>query len=192
MKLKMSENSLFAILLRSPWWISLLIVAGFTLLSFALLPEAYVAFGVMGGFPFLVIAVLAARKQWHAPSTARVSEMLTRVGAMSWRDFSALIGQIYVGQGFAVTPLNSTAADFLVVKGPQRTLVSCKRWKAANHGVEALRELVAAKEAQTAQQCTYLSLAPVSDTAQRFARAQGVSLLSGDALARFLLEKPRA
>lgn len=192
MKLKMSENSLFAILLRSPWWISLLVVAGFTLLSFALLPEAYVAFGVMGGFPFLVIAVLAARKQWRAPSAARVADMLTRVSTMSWRDFSALVGQIFVEQGFAVTRLNSTAADFLVVKGPQRTLVSCKRWKAANHGEEALRELVAAKEAQQAQQCSYLSLAPISDTAQRFAKAQGVTLLSGEALGRFLLEKPRA
>jgi len=39
MKLKMSDNSLFAVLLRSPWWISLLVVAGFTLLSFALLPK---------------------------------------------------------------------------------------------------------------------------------------------------------
>ena len=115
--------------------------------------------------------------------------------ALSPRGACHMQGDMYgvdAGQGFAVTPLNSTAADFLVVKGPQRTLVSCKRWKAANHGVEALRELVAAKEAQTAQQCTYLSLAPVSDTAQRFARAQGVSLMSGDALARFLLEKPRA
>ncbi len=191
MKLKMSENSLFAILLRSPWWISLLVVAGFTLLSFALLPKAYVGFGVMGGFPFLVIAVLAARKQWRTPGAARVGEMLNRVGTMSWRDFSALVGQTYVEQGCTVTRLNSTAADFLVVRGPQRTLVSCKRWKAANHGVEALRELVAAKEAQEAQQCSYMSLAQVSDTAQRFARAQGVTLVSGDALGHFLLEKPR-
>lgn len=189
MKLKMSENSLFAILLRSPWWISLLIVAGFTLLSFALLPEEYVAFGVMGGFPFLVITVMAARKQWRAPSAARVSEILTRVGAMSWRDFSALVGQVYVEQGFTVTRLNGAAADFSVVKGTQRTLVSCKRWKAAIHGVEALRDLVAAKEAQEAQQCIYLSLSPVSDTAQRFAKAQGVSLVSGKALAHLLLQK---
>lgn len=189
MKLKMSENSLFAILLRSPWWISLLIVAGFTLLSFALLPEEYVGFGVMGGFPFLVIAVLAARKQWRAPSAARVADMLTRIGAMSWRDFSALVGQTYVEQGFTVTRLNSTAADFSVAKGAQRTLVSCKRWKAANHGVEVLRELVAAKEAAEAQQCAYLSLAPVSDTAQRFAKAQGVTLLSGKNLAHLLLQK---
>lgn len=189
MKLKMSENSLFAILLRSPWWISLLIVAGFTLLSFALLPDRYVGFGVMGGFPFLVISVLAARKQWRAPSAARVSDMLTRVSAMSWRDFSALIEQVYVEQGFTVTRLNTPAADFLLVKGAQGTLVSCKRWKAANHGVEALRDLVAAKEAQEAQQCVYLSLAPVSDTAQRFAKAQGVTLVAGEDLARLLLQK---
>jgi len=191
MKLKMSDNSLFAILLRSPWWISLLIVAVFTLLSFALLPQGYVAFGVMGAFPFLVITVLAARKQWNAPSAARVADMLARSGTMSWRDFSALIGQRYVEQGYAVTRLNSPAADFLLARGAQRTLVSCKRWKAAVHGVEALRELVAAKEAHEAQHCLYMSLAPVSDTAQRFAKAQGVTLLAGNALGHFLAEKPR-
>ena len=189
MKLKMSENSLFAILLRSPWWISLLIVAVITLLSFALLPRPYVAFGVMGSFPFLVITVLAARKQWRAPSAARVADMLARAGAMSWRDFSALIGQTYVEQGFTVTRLNNPAADFLLVKGSHRTLVSCKRWKAAVHGVEALRELVAAKDAQDAQHCVYLSLAPVSDTARRFAKSQGLTLCSGDDLARLLLQK---
>ncbi|PKO57799.1 MAG: restriction endonuclease [Betaproteobacteria bacterium HGW-Betaproteobacteria-18] len=191
MKLKMSENSLFAILLRSPWWISLAIVAAISLLSVALLPKPYVGFGVMGGFPFLVIGVLAARKQWHAPSPARVEDMLARVGAMAWRDFSALIGQIYVEKGFGVTRLNSPAADFLVVRGGQRTLVSCKRWKAANPGVEALRDLVAAKEAQEAQHCSYLSLTPVSDTARRFASAQGVTLVSGNDLGRFLAERPR-
>lgn len=191
MKLKMSKNSLFAILLRSPWWISMAIVAGFTLLSIALLPKPYVGFGVMGGFPFLIIGIIAARKQWHTPKPARVAEALARAGAMSWRDFSALIEQTYLQQGYAVTRLNSPAADFQVAKGGRATLVSCKRWKAANHGIDALRDLVAAKEAQEAQQCTYLSLVPASDTAQRFASAQGVTLLSGHDLGRFLAAKPR-
>lgn len=189
MKLKMSENSLFAVLLRSPWWISMAIVAGFSLLSIALLPKPYVAFGVMGGLPFLVIGILAARKQWHAPSPARVTEALTRAGAMSWRDFSALIGQTFVKQGYTVTRLNEPAADFQLVKGGHATLVSCKRWKAANQGVEALRDLVAAKETHEAQQCSYISLAPVSDTARRFATAQGVTLVFGADLARLLLQK---
>ena len=191
MKLKMSENSLFAILLRSPWWVSIALVAGFTLLSVALLPKAYVVFGVMGGLPFLVIGIIAARRQWRAPSAARVAEALARVASMPWRDFSALIAQTYLMHGYAVTHINSPAADFLVVKGGRATLVSCKRWKAANHGVEVLRDLMAAKDEREAQHCTYISMVPVSDTAQRFARAQGVALMSGDALGRFLVEKPR-
>lgn len=191
MKFKMAKNSLFAILLRSPWWISFVIVAVFTLTSITALPAPYVGFGVMGGLPFLVIGVMAARKQWRTPSSARVSEALAQAGAMSWRDFAGLIERMYVQQGYAVTRLNAAAADFQVAQSGQTALVSCKRWKAATHGVEVLRDLVAAKETQGAQQCTYLSVVPVSDTAKRFALAQGVTLLSGDDLGRFLLEKSK-
>ena len=56
----MSKNSLFAILLRAPWWISMAVVALLALAASALLPEPYVALGVMGGFPFLVIGSMAA------------------------------------------------------------------------------------------------------------------------------------
>ena len=91
MKFKMSENSLFALLLRSPWWISMVVVALIALASRALLPEPYVVFGVMGGFPFLVIGIMAAWRQWHAPSPARMAEVLKAAGAMSWRDFSSAI-----------------------------------------------------------------------------------------------------
>lgn len=191
MKLKMSENSLFAILLRSSWWISFCVVAVITLASFALLPKEYVAFGVMGSIPFLVIGLMTARKQWHAPNPARVAEALAQSGAMSWRDFSAQMQATYTQQGFAVTRLNSPAADFALLKNSQTTLVSCKRWKAASQGVDGLRDLLAAKEAQGAQQCTYVSLVPVSDTARRFAVAQQVKLLCDQDLGRFLIEKSR-
>jgi restriction system protein len=39
MKFKMSEKSLFAILLRSPWWVSFLIGALLVLLTRVFLPE---------------------------------------------------------------------------------------------------------------------------------------------------------
>ena len=65
MKFKMSEQSLFAILLRSPWWISLALAVGFALLARALLPAEYFVFGVMGGFPFIVIAVRKADDGAH-------------------------------------------------------------------------------------------------------------------------------
>lgn len=187
MKLKMSENSLFAVLLRSPWWISFLVVAAIALASGALLPAPYVAFGMMGGLPFLVIGVIAAWRQWRAPSAARVAEALARAGAMSWRDFSAAIEQALGRQGYAVTRLNSAAADFSLVKGGRVTLLSCKRWKAANQGIEPLRDLLAAKAAQEAHQCTYISLGPMTDNARRFAQEHGIHLMSDIELAQLVL-----
>lgn len=189
MKLKMSENSLFAVLLRSPWWISMVVVAVFALVSAAFLPKPYVAFGVMGALPFVVIGIIAAWRQWHAPSPTRVAEALRQAGAMSWRDFSVALERAYIQQGYAVTRLNAAAADFSLLKAGRTTLVSCKRWKAASHGVEALRDLVAAKEAQGADQCSYISLGAVSDNARRFAIAQGVALVSGDALGQLIVAR---
>ena len=173
-------------LLRSPWWVSLALVAVFALASNALLPAPYVAFGVMGGFPFLVIGIIAAWRQWRAPNPARLAEALKEAGGMSWRDFSGLIEQAYQRQGYAVTRLNGASADFRLVKGERTSLVSCKRWKAARHGIEGLRDLVAAREAQDADQFIYISLGQVTDNARRFALEQGIQLLCGNDLAQLI------
>jgi restriction system protein len=188
MKLKMAKNSLFAVLLRSPWWISMLLVVLFGLASFALLPKAYVPFGVMGALPFLVIGLMAASRQWDLPSTAAVAETLAQAGAMPWRTFADALDAAYRANGYTVTRLNGKAADLQLLKDGQATLVAAKRWKAANHGVEALRELVADKEAQSAAACVYISIGGVTDTAQQFAQAQGITLVADVALAQLLLQ----
>lgn len=186
MKFKMSENSLFAVLLRSPWWLSLLVVAVIVLASSALLPAAYVPFGVMGALPFLGIALLAAWRQRNAPNPARVAEALGQAAVMSWGVFSALIEAAFQRQGFVVTRLQQPGADFQLVKGDRITLVSCKRWKAANTGVQPLQALAAAQAALGASASTFISLAPVSDSAQRFAKAGGIHLTSANELAHLL------
>jgi restriction system protein len=75
-KFRMAEKSLFAILLRSPWWISLVLAGVIALVSKLALPAEMFWFGAMGGFPFLVIAVMAARRQMQQPSAARVQQTL--------------------------------------------------------------------------------------------------------------------
>ncbi len=186
MNLKMKPNSLFAILLRSPWWISFGLVGLVALLSMALLPQEYRAVGVMGGFPFLVIGCIAAWRQWQAPSPARLARALELAQGMSWPEFSTAIEQSFGSQGYAVSRLSGKAADFQLLKAGHGTLVCSKRWKAANHGVEALRELVCARVARNAAQCMYISLGEVSDTARRFAQEHGVELVSGQQLAVLL------
>jgi restriction system protein len=187
MKWKMSPNSLFAVLLRSPWWASLLIVLVFVLASVALLPAEYRPFGMMGALPFLGIGLYRAWQQWQAPNPKRVAHALERAGAMPWRDFSAVLQQVYKRQGYAVAPLPGPVADLQLTLAGRTTLVSCKRWKAAVHGIDPLRELVNAKQSFDADRCTYISLGAVSEQAQRFAKEQGITLVSGQALAILIL-----
>ena len=176
MKFKMAENSLFAILMRNPWWISLLIVILFCLLCLALLPKNLVIFGMMGTFPFLITGIVAFKRQWGVPSPAKQQAELDRLSALSWRDFSAELEAKFVKQGFEVTRLNSGTADFKLEKAGHVTLVSAKRYKAATHGVEALQALVTQQEKQGADKAMYVCLSPVTSQAGKFAKEKGVVL----------------
>ena len=71
MKLKIAPNSLFAVLLRSPWWASLGIAVALALLMRLLLPKEYAVAGMLGAFPFVVIAAIAAWKQLRARPARR-------------------------------------------------------------------------------------------------------------------------
>lgn len=176
MKFKMAENSLFAILMRNPWWISMLIVIAFCLLCLAILPKDLRIFGMMGTFPFLLTGIVAFKRQWGKPKPAALEAELTRLSALNWRDFSAELEAKLVKQGFEVTRLNSGAADFKLEKAGHITLVTAKRYKAATHGVEALQALVAQQEAQGADKVMYVCLNPVTSQAAKFAKEKGVVL----------------
>lgn len=190
MKFKMAEKSLFAILLRSPWWLSFCLVALFALASKALLPNQYVVYGVMGGFPFLVIGCIALWRQLKAPNPERVDAALAQAGSMSWRDFANALEQGFQGQGYSVARLagvaGAGAADFKLEKGGRTRLVSARRWKAATQGLEPLKELVALKEAQSADQCSLVSLNDFTSNAQAFAKQNGVGLIAGEDLAKLM------
>jgi restriction system protein len=187
MKFKMPPNSLFAVLLRSPWWISFGIVALIVLASFALLPKDAVIYGAFAGLPLFVIGVMAAWRQLRAPSEARINVALVRAAAMSWPEFASAVAQGYAAHGQTVTRLSNANADFQMHKDGHTTLVSCKRWKAVNQGIEGLRDLVAAQQAAGAQQATCISLHALSDAAQKYARAQGVHVMPLTELALLMM-----
>ena len=186
MKFKMAEKSLFAVLLRSPWWISFALAGGFALASKALLPDQYVVFGALGGFPFVVIGVIAAWRQLRAPSTAHVEATLAQIAAMSWRDFSAVVDQAFARDGYQVQRLSTGGADFSLRKSGQTTLLACKRWKAARLGIEAFEELHAARLAQQADSALCITLGEPSDKARQFAVQQQIRLMGATELAQLL------
>ena len=189
-KLKMAKNSLFAILLRSPWWISFVVVLFIALGSSALLPNRYVVFGLMGAIPFFAIGVIAAYRQLRAPSQKHVAQTLVQAAAMPWREFGEALEQAFAAQGYQVSRINNTAADLELRKAGQTTLVAARRWKAGSHGVEPLRALDRERQSKDASHCVYVTLTALSDSSRRFAERQKIELVHDQALVQLLGRRP--
>ena len=191
MKWKMSENSVFAILLRSPWWISVGVAGAVGGVALALLPDAYRVLGATLTIPFLVIAGMVGWRQWGLPSAARVDRTIEVVRAMSRSDFVAAVEAAYVRDGYAVTRVDDAHADLELKKEWRTALVSCRRWKVARVGVEPLRELLAAKEARDLREGILIATGEITDTARRFAAGNGIRLVGGHELAQLLPQAGR-
>lgn len=188
MQWKMNENSLFAILLRSSWWISAAIAAALGGMAAAVLPEQWRVFGLFLGAPFAVIAVVALRRQLRAPSAKRVESTLDAVRAMSWPAFADALERGMRADGYEVTRLEGGAADFEIVKEGRREVVSAKRWKAARVGIEPLKELVAVREAR---ESVCVLAGELTDNARSYAAQKRIRLVRGEELAKLLPELGR-
>lgn len=182
MKLEMHKNSLFAILLRSPWWVSLLVAGALFAGLRLLVPALYASFFAL---PFLVIGCVAAWRQLRAPSRATVEKKLEAVRALDAKAFTERLEGAFRAQGYEVTRLAGEDADLELSKSGQLVLVSCRRWKAARTGVEPLRQLKAAGRRRKAD-CIYVVAGEVTDGATLFAAEQGIRILGGAELANVL------
>jgi restriction system protein len=187
MRFQMAPNSLFAILLRSPWWMSAAVALGIGLLAAAALPPRYVPFGVFGAVPFLVIAAIALWRQVRTPSAETVLATLTDARGLNTSEFLARISEALTRQGHRVTMIDVPAADFEAARGGRVMLYACKRWKAANTGIGPLQELYAEVRRREAYAGFYLSGGALSDNARRFARDKGIHVVEGLELAKLLL-----
>ncbi|MEO8486735.1 MAG: restriction endonuclease [Betaproteobacteria bacterium] len=196
MQWKMSDQSLFAILLRSPWWISAAIAVALASLSFALLRDEWRYYGVFVAAPFVVIASVALWRSMRAPSAKRVASTLVAVRAMSWGDFSSALEDGFRRDGYEVSRIPGAAADFEIAKGGRRAVVAGKRWKVARTGIEPLRDLDGAKDARDAHESIYVVAGELTDNAREFAARKRIRLIGGAELSKLVPDaaatKPRA
>jgi restriction system protein len=178
-----AKRTLFAILSRSPWWLSVLIAAAVFMAVRQFMPD-YAA--VAATLPFLGIAGYAGWRQSRVPNPERVAQMLAALRTMSWREFAAIMEAAFLSDGYAVAALSRSAADFDLRKSGRVVLAGCKRWKVAQTGIEPLRELLQAKQAAGAQECIYVAAGELSQNARQFAAHHEIRLLCGAELAQFL------
>lgn len=181
--LKPRKDSLFAVLSRSPWWISLLIAAALFFGIRVFLPDM-VAFA--STVPFIGIACYAAWKQLQVPSAARVTDVLARLRDMAWAEFSEQIAAAFRRDGYEVIALDGGAADFELRRNGRVTLVACKRWKVASTGIGPLKELHAQWKACDAADCMYVAAGDFTANARAFALEKGIRLVADTELTRLV------
>lgn len=182
-KWQMSPNSLFAVLLRSRWWVSLLVALAMFGLARLFIPAEYAIFMPM---PFLIIAAIAGWQQFQAPSESRIAATLAAAREMSWETFSQAIAEGYRREGYTVEPIAGNAADFLVERAGRTAVVSCRRWKAARTGVEPLQSLQAAREKRDVHDGVYITAGEVTEQARAFAVRHQLRLPQGAELMRLI------
>ena len=182
MKWKMSDRSLFAVLLRSPWWVSFVLAAALALAASALLPDEYKTVGALSSFPFVVVGVIAAWRQRANLSPEQAQALQSELAAMNWRAFSQLLQQAYAQQGYAVSALPNSVMDLKLSRQGQTTVVCAKRWKAAAWGQESLQALADERATLDATHLVCVSLQDMPPGLKKFAQQHGVTWLSGQSL----------
>ncbi len=186
LKLRIAENSLFAILLRRPWWASALVALALGIAGTAVAPVGWRVVGALSGFPFAVIAVMAAWRQRHDCSESQINQVEAAVRGMAWPAFADLLEQAFKRDGHEVTRLaGGAAADFQLLRRGQTLLVSARRWKGARTGLEPLRELQAAREKADAA-ALYIGLGEISEPAATHAAQHRIAVWRAAELAQAL------
>lgn len=187
MKLKMAENSLFAVLLRSPWWASLSVALVLSLLSGAFMPEGYKLVGVLATAPFVIISALAAQRQWREPSAEQVEQRLAEAQALPGPAFIQRLREGLAREGLEPGEAQPPpGVDLRLERLGAVTLVSARKWKAARTGIETLRALQSAREAIDAEYAICIALAEPTDAAKDFAREHRIRIVGRTELAKML------
>jgi restriction system protein len=190
LKLQMAKNSLFAILLRSPWWVSFAIAAVLALVATALLPAELRIVGALSGLPFVGIGALALYRQSRLPSAARVAQTRAALGTMAWPAFAALLEAAFRRDGYTVQAGATAAVDFVLERQGRTMVVCARRWKSARTGLDALRALQAARESAEAFDALYIGLGELTDNARPFAAEQRIQVWQDAELAQALRGLP--
>lgn len=185
MAFKVNKNSLFAVLLRSPWWYSVLIGLAVIGISLVLFSGQYLLLGIFGALPFFGIGGFAGYKQSKQPRQKRVVEVAEQARAMPAKAIAEKIASTYVQARYDSNVFKGDAAELELTRGQHKLLLSSKRFKVGNTGIAPLKQLVAAGEKVEATGYLYVALGDISDAARDYAKDNDIELIRAIRLAEY-------
>jgi len=177
------KESLFDVLKRKPWWLSLLIAISIASALQAFLPLAFALFAAL---PFLVIAIYVAWRQRGIPGEAKTAQVLDLLKTLGREEFEAVVEDAFSRDGYAVSKHEGAAADLEIRKGGRTSLVLLRRWKTAQNGISQLRDLHDAVTTAGASGGVFIATGEISDTARQFAGTHAIEIGEDAGLAKLL------
>lgn len=178
----MRKDTLFHILSRQPWWVTLLVAFVMFWIAYAIFPRVAPFISI----PFVALAGYIGFRQWREGSPADAGDQLARMRAMSWDEFSRALTAAYRKQGYTVLPPDGAGHDFKLVRNGQSILLQCRRWKVNQVGEGPLRELARALHNHDAARGICVAAGDFSARARRFAANEPITLLTGAELAQLM------
>jgi restriction system protein len=184
----MAKQTLFAILSRSPWWLSIIVAAVLFAVLQLFLPDL-IAISV--ALPFVAIGGYAGWRQLRAPSATKVTDALNLLRAMSWEEFSILIEEAFRQEGYTVAKLTGDDVDYEMSRNERVAVVCCKRWKVTRTGVAPVRDLFKAGQARNAHEYIYVVAGEFTANAREFAAEKSIRLLNDAELVQLVTRVAR-
>ena len=183
------RETLFQILLRQPWWVTLLVALGIFAIARAIFPPV----AVFAALPFACLSVYIAFRQWRSGSPGDAGERLASLRAMDWDEFSGIVTEAYRRRGYAVHRATAPGYDLRITKDGRVALVQCRRWKVNQVGVGPLRELARAVQHEDASAGICIAAGEFSAPARALISSEPLMLVSGRDLAELVgpLRAPR-
>ena len=175
----MAKQTLFHILMRQPWWVTLLVAFALFWITYAIFPPV-APFVVV---PFALLTCYIGFVQFRDGVPGDAGERLAELRKMQWESFSAALTEGYKKQGYTVLPADGAGYDFKLVRDGRTNLLQCRRWKVNQVGEGPVRELAQAVERADAARGICVTAGEFSIPARKLAAGEPVTLVSGAELA---------
>lgn len=192
------DESAFNLLVRLPWWVSVILATGAYVLLKYLIPaihfENMVFQAISRAAPvialwvslvLLIPAIVSAINSLRKGRLLENQKDLDSLRSLSWKKFEELVGEAYRRQGYFVLENPGEGADggvdLRLRKGGKKVYVQCKHWK-RDVGVKVVRELYGVIKAQNAVKGIIVTSGSFSADAMSFAKGKEIELVDGTQL----------
>lgn len=194
--MRRSRESFGELLLKLPWWVSVILgLVAFSSMRWGLPAWAgqdntgqLLAKGIVPLAPLALVLfwIFAVGSFWFARSRRNLVDRQTSLESLRqtpWKQFEFLVAEAYRRQGYAVEYSLGRGADggvdLILRRDGRMALVQCKQWKTYSVGAPVIREMFGLLTAEHADEVIIITSGDFTREARNFSEGKPIQLLDG-------------